>query len=159
VRAKHSVVDHIEEVLSGVFFASVLLLVLVQIFCRYILNSPLTWSEELARYLFVWVVFLGASTAIKSRSHTRFSLLLQRLPERGQRILVIVGNMSLLPFLAILIYQGSHLAVRGLEVRTPGLGIPFFFVAVSLPACAALMLLRGLWVLAQDLRKLLVDVS
>jgi TRAP-type C4-dicarboxylate transport system permease small subunit len=60
--------------------------------------------------------------------------------------------MSLLPFLAILIYQGSDLAVRALEVQTPGLGIPFFFVALSIPACGILMMLRGLTVIAKDLR-------
>jgi TRAP-type C4-dicarboxylate transport system permease small subunit len=154
MQVRRWVFDHIEEAISGTFFAILVLVVLLQIFCRYLLNSPLTWADELARYLFVWVVFLGASTAVRRRSHTRFSGLLGRLPKRGQRVLVIAGNMSLLPFLAILIYQGADLALRALEVRTPGLGIPFFFVSLSIPTCGALMMFRDLGVIVQDIRTL-----
>lgn len=154
MQVRRWIFDHIEEAVSGTFFAALVLVVLLQIFCRYLLNSPLTWADELARYLFVWVAFLGASTAVKRRSHTRFSVLLGRLPERGQKILVIAGNTSLLPFLAILIYQGSDLALRALEVRTPGLGIPFFFVTLSMPISGVLMMFRSLIVIVQDLRML-----
>ena len=58
-----------EENLAALFMGGLLFTLLLQVFTRYVLNDPLSWTEEVARYLYVYIVFLGASAAISDRTH------------------------------------------------------------------------------------------
>ncbi|MFR3118365.1 MAG: TRAP transporter small permease [[Clostridium] symbiosum] len=65
--------------------AIVCLLLIVQVFFRYVLNSPLIWSEECARYMFVWTVMLGLGYNVRTKNNISVSLLTSRLPGSMQR--------------------------------------------------------------------------
>ena len=78
-----SVDDCIAKIEAGAIIVLVLSLTAVtfaQVVTRYVLNDPLIWSEELARYLFVWVSMIGAALAVRNGGHFGLDLLLRRMP-------------------------------------------------------------------------------
>ncbi len=75
------------DVLAIVTFSGMFLCVLVQVIFRYFFDSPLTWSDELARYLFVWCAFLGWVIAARRRSHLAITSVQAKLPPRGRALL------------------------------------------------------------------------
>ena len=91
--------------------AVMVVLVFGNVVLRYGFNSGLTTSEELSRWLFVWLTFLGAIVAMKDGAHLGTDALVSRLPRRGQQVLFLVGHV-LMCFICGLLFQGSLELVR-----------------------------------------------
>jgi TRAP-type C4-dicarboxylate transport system permease small subunit len=85
------------------------LIVFLQVIYRYILTEPLHWSEEMARYLFVWLSLLGATLAFQRRGHFGFEILVQRFSPRNRRVLGVVIHLLTGFLLSILLVQGIRL--------------------------------------------------
>lgn len=83
----------LEEWLLVVAFSTMGIALLSQVFFRYILNSPLIWSEELARYLLVWVTFLGINYGIRHRAHIEMEYFFTKFPRSLQRLTPIVTQV------------------------------------------------------------------
>lgn len=111
---------------------------------RYAFNSGISVSEELSRWAFVWMVFLGALIALKEHAHLGLDSLTRRLPPIGQRLCLIVGHLLML-FVCWLIIRGSWAqAVINLDVTAPasGLSMAWFYAAgVVFGVSAAVILL------------------
>ena len=69
------------DYLVALTIATTSVLTITQVFLRYVANSPLFWSEELTRYLIVWLTFLGASLGIRHRGHIAIELIYRYLPD------------------------------------------------------------------------------
>jgi TRAP-type C4-dicarboxylate transport system permease small subunit len=83
------VLDWIEKALDAVLILMMIVMasaVVIQVVSRYIINRPTSWSEEVARYLFVWITFLGSAVVIRKRRHVDVSVLTDRLPARAARV-------------------------------------------------------------------------
>ena len=74
-----NVLDHTLEILSGVSFLAMVVLTCWQVFTRYLLKNPSSWSEELVSYMFGWMAFFGASLVTGERGHMNIPLLTERL--------------------------------------------------------------------------------
>lgn len=104
----------------------VLLLILVglvsaQVFMRYILDAPLTWSEEAARITFIWVTFIGAGLAFQRRDNLRIQLLPDALPLRPRLWLRAAMYAIEVAFMALVLYQSIPLLWRLYPAHTPAL--------------------------------------
>jgi TRAP-type C4-dicarboxylate transport system permease small subunit len=110
--------------------------VLAQVFFRYFLGSPLTWSDELARYLFVWCAFLGWVIAARRRSHLAVTMGRERLSARAQAALALVGALAALAFAAVLVWHGVRIAERNWDVETTALAISMGVVYAVVPLAA-----------------------
>ncbi len=119
-------------------FCALFVIVLAQVFFRYILNSPLIWSEELARYIFVWISFLGWLMATRDQDHIVLTMLRDRLPARARTAWLVVIELAHLGFALILLVTGWRLALRNLSVATVTLPVPFTIVYAVVPVMAAL---------------------
>ena len=120
------------------------LVVIMQVFCRYILNHSLFWSEELARYLLVWLTFLGASVAYYRNMHPGVDVVYSRLPEslkRAARICVAV--LSLLFFL-VMIWYGIRFAYFIRLQTTPALSLPKWTIFSVIPLSGLLLAIHCL---------------
>jgi TRAP-type transport system small permease protein len=117
-------------------FTGMFACVLVQVVFRYFFGDPLVWSDELARYLFVWCSFLGWVIAARKRSHLFVSIAADRLPPRGRAVLALVGALAALAFAALLVYYGTNIAARNWDVETTSLAMPMGVVYVIVPAAA-----------------------
>lgn len=128
--------------------AVMLAVAFVQVVMRYFLREPFVWGEELARYLQIWLTFLGAAACIGFGGHMAVDALVRVLPPRARvAVNVIVGLGSAAFFLALTVV-GVRLVAFVWEDRSPALSAPFGIVYLSLPIGAALsflLTLGGLW--------------
>lgn len=135
----------IEKSLEGflVFLMSVLVLdVLWQVFSRYVLNAPSSYTDELAGYLLIWVGVLGAAYVAANREHLAIDLLLQRSsPERKHKLEIIIAVCIIIFSVTVLIIGGSWLAYTRfyLSVQSSALGLPLGFVYLVLPISGILI--------------------
>ena len=124
--------------------------VIVQVFCRYVLNSSLFWSEELARYLLVWPSFLGATAAYHRRLHPRVDVLTTRLSgnlSRGVRLLVHLFSSVLF---GVMVYHGAAFAYFVRFQISPALAIPKWFIFMVIPISGIIFFLHLLWFMVDE---------
>ena len=108
------------------------LIVGLQVFSRYMLNHSLFWSEELARYLFIYLVFLGAAIVLRRGGHIQVSFFVDQLPPRLRRGVAVLGDLLLLGFAGIVFIQSVRLAAMVWTVPTAALLIPWTLVYLGI---------------------------
>jgi len=117
--------------------------VILQVFCRYILNHSLFWSEELARYLLVWLTFIGATVAYRRNMHPGVDFLFKRLDRKHRdRIRQIVHLISLL-FFVVMVWYGCTFAYFIRVQTTPALSLPKWLIFSIIPISGVLFSLHG----------------
>jgi TRAP-type C4-dicarboxylate transport system permease small subunit len=126
-----------------VFLMSILVLdVLWQVFSRYILNSPSSYTDELAGYLLIWVGVLGAAYVAANREHLAIDLLVQRSsPERKYKLELIISTCIIIFAIFVLIIGGTSLAYTRflLSVKSSALGMPLGIVYLVMPVSGILI--------------------
>lgn len=115
-------------------------IVFAQVFFRYVLNAPLSWPEETARMLIIWMTFVGAYMALREHRHIGFNLVVKKFP-RTARFWIEVGVLiSILAFLAVVIREGAYFAQRSFNIRMPYTRISVgWFVYSAFPVSGVLM--------------------
>ncbi len=135
-----------------VLFAGILLIMVCQVVCRYVFNTPLTWTEELARYCFIWACYLGAPVATRRGNHVAIVFVAERLPRTlGRPIGWAIQIFSLIFFLQ-LAFQGAILAVRSHTVEAITVPIPWSLIYLIVPLSAVLLIVQTLEAGRQTLR-------
>lgn len=127
---------------SVVAMSVMLVIIFAQVVTRYLFNYTPEWSEELARFLFVWVVFLGSALIMGESGH----LAVQFLPDKFKgtafgTVLDIIINVCGYIFIGLLLTQGWKMTSIMTFQRAPGLDIPMSWVYVIIPVSCVLMLL------------------
>lgn len=120
------------------------LVVAAQVFYRYALNSSLFWSEELARYILIWMTFLGASVAYFRRAHPAVDVLHVRLPPAARRITTIAVHMLSCLLFGIMIRYGWSFASFVHRQISPALALPKWIVYGIMPLSGVILLLHGI---------------
>jgi len=123
---------------------SMALLVAVQVFCRYVLNSSLFWSEELARYLLVWLSFLGATVAYYRGLHPGIDVLTSRLPRPARLFAHRFVQLVTMSLALVMIVAGIRFAWFVRHQISPALSLPKWTVLTVIPTSGLLLLLYGL---------------
>lgn len=146
--------DHFEEyILIGSFFFSVPL-VFFQVIMRYVFDSSLGWSEELARYVFLWQIWLGASYAAKQSRHIRIEMLKDILPPKAKKALEIMVILIWMFFMGFLAIKGGQMTRKILTLgqKSSAMRIPMGWAYLSVPAGSGLMFIRLAEKLAEAIR-------
>lgn len=94
------------DVLSGLCLAVMVVLVFGNVVLRYTLNSGITVSEELSRWLFVWLTFMGAVVALREHGHLGTDALVSRLPALGKKACLVMAQLAML-YVSWLLLSGS----------------------------------------------------
>ena len=111
-RAKH-ILKNLDAYAAGALFAVTMVLVIVNVFSRYIFNFVFAWTEEVATSCFVYTVFIGAAWCLRTRQHVGVDLLVNRLPEKAREIvhlltdIVILALNCYITYLAVLFMRSS----------------------------------------------------
>jgi TRAP-type transport system small permease protein len=132
--------------------AGIAVVVCLQVLFRYVLHQPLYWSEELPRYLLIWMAFLAAGLAQREEAHINITLLLHLFPAAGQRAIRVGMNVVILAFLGLLVYSGALVTRITVAHRSTALQIPMAVVYAALPVGAVLMMLYLSLQIVQELR-------
>lgn len=122
--------------------AAMVAVVLAAVVWRYALRAPISWSDEVATSLFVWVSFLGAALAMAERQHYGFEGLLERLPASARRLVEATTGAGVVIFLVVLTVLGLQVLPILAVQRTPSLQVSVVWVYASLPVGCALMLIQ-----------------
>ena len=136
------------DLLIAAFLAVMVVMVFGNVVLRYVFNSGIAVSEEMSRWLFVWMTFIGAVVALKEHAHLGTDILISRLPPAGKKLCLVLSQLLML-WMTWLIFSGSLSQARiNADVEAPVTGLPMAIVyaagiAFSVPA--ALLLLRELW--------------
>jgi len=149
-RISHRINAVVEQSLFGLG-ALMIVIVAAQVFFRYVLNHSLFWSEELARYILVWLTFLGATVAYRRGVHPRIDLFSHRLGSRGARAMRIAAHLAAMAFLGVLIVYGAQFAYFVRLQISPALQIPKWTVMLVLPISGVVMLLHAVAAIVSDL--------
>lgn len=124
--------------LSVALLASYFVLVLLQVFFRYVLNASLFWAEELVRGLMVWGVMIGSALVAASRGHIRVEVLELMLPPAGRRVVVWICDALTIAFSLILLVASIQLMDRAWTQQSPILEVPKWTVYMAIAVGAGL---------------------
>ena len=144
-------VNHWVERLVAAMGMAMVLIVGAQVFFRYALNHSLFWSEELARFLLVWLTFLGASTAYFRGAHPGVDALFSRLGPKEQRVSVWLVHLAALVLFGVMLVYGIQFAWFVRLQITPALGLPKWIPMAGVPLSSLVFILHCLGFMARDL--------
>lgn len=115
------------------------ILILAQVFSRFVIDLPLTWSEELSRYLMIYVVFIGAGLAMRYNKLISVELLPESLQGTKRKVIVILSLLISIVFFVILFVQGMDILSRVTMQTSPALGLPMSIPYAAVPIGALLL--------------------
>lgn len=132
----------------ALFLSLMAIFVFGNVILRYLFNSGITWSEEVSRFLFIWLIFLGAILALKDNEHLGVDSLVKKLPLRGKKLIYVISNLIMLIIL-VLIFDGSwKLTVLNIDQSAPATGMSYAYIyaiGVFTSVCMGLIILMNLY--------------
>lgn len=133
------------KVVAVLLLVGMVLLVFGNVVLRYLFNTGITIAEELSRWLFIWLTFLGSIYALREHQHLGTDTLISRLPPRGRQICLIVANLFML-WVCWLIFSGSLAQTRlNWNVTAPSSGFSlawFYSCGIVFAVSAAVILIE-----------------
>lgn len=142
------------NILAGGSFLVMVILTCWQVFTRYILNNPSSWSEELVSYLFAWMSLLGASIVTSERGHMNIPILVEKASPAAQKFLLCLGEIIAFLFSAIILaYGGIQIANLAMGQMTSSLGVPIGIFYIVLPLCGILNMIYTAYNIADILQQ------
>ena len=139
MKALRNVLNKVLNVLAGVSLIAMVLLTCWQVFTRYILQNPSSWSEELVSYLFAWASLFGASLITGERGHMNIPVIVEKMEKGAQKALAIFGELIAFSFSAIiLVYGGIEITKLAMGQMTSSMSVAVGVFYVVLPLCGVL---------------------
>ena len=127
-----------------VFYAMIVATIVVEVIRRFVLSYSSIWGEEIARYAFIYLAWVGASAAVKGRSHIRIDVLLHYLSDRLKALVYLFGDICMLALAVLALYTGLEtleVSIRFGSV-THGLRISLAWFLAAVPLGFTLMTYR-----------------
>jgi TRAP-type C4-dicarboxylate transport system permease small subunit len=134
--------NKLEEAFIMAAFAVMAVVLALQIFMRYAVNKPLIWSEELARYIFVWATFIGAGYGVRNKIHISMEVLYMRLPRKLKLAITLVTNILSIAVFAYLIPWGFVVLKDQVNIKSSAMQIPMTWVFAAVPLGCFIVCLR-----------------
>jgi TRAP-type C4-dicarboxylate transport system permease small subunit len=137
--------DNIAKFIVIISMLGMSIVIFCQIFCRYVLNYSLFWSEEVARFLMIWSIFMGASVALKRGELAAVSFMINSFREKTRKIILIAGNCAVISFFLIIIIYGYKFVMQSLSYLAPTLPVPMAVQYSSVLLSTVIMFLHILY--------------
>ena len=131
------------ETLLSVLGLGMAAIVAAQVFARYVLNHSLFWSEELARYLLVWLTFLGASSAYHRGVHPGVDILFVRMPPSIRKSAAIIVHLAAMILFGVMIWFGCRFAYFVRLQISPALSLPKWALFGIIPVCGMIFMVHA----------------
>lgn len=133
------------------------IIIFLQVIMRYAFNNSLSWSEEACKYLFVWMIWLGTSIAVKLNGHLRIEVITGKLKGRAKYSVDVIDNLIWLAFCLFLAVNGSELVMSMMERGKNASSIPWlktWVVYLAIPFSQGVLGIRVFLNIIKDIRKL-----
>lgn len=152
------VMDKFLSIACAILLSFMTVLVLIQVFSRYVLNSPVAFTEELVRYSLIWTGFIGAAYAFSTREHMSLTLLKDKFTGKAHTaLLVAIDALILLLAIFVITIGGFKLAVSASREFSALLGIPRSLVYAIAPISGIFIILAQIINLYEDVTGEKVD--
>lgn len=147
--------DKFEEYFLAITLSVSVIIIFVQVIMRYVVGESLSWSEELARYLFLWQIWVGASFAVKKKKHLRADVLQVVVPQKLKYPIEVLYTVIWLLFSIFFAYKSSILVSKIVTVGqlSAALRLPMQFAYASVPSGCILMSIRLFQKIILDYKK------
>lgn len=135
-----------QRLLLAVIFAlgsAMFVVVLAQVVFRYVLAHPLPWSEELARYLMVWVACLAASEAYVKGNHVGVTLIVNAVRPKQRKIMILIIHSAVCVLMGVVVYQGFALSLMVGDQLSPAMELPMTWPYMAVPVGAVLIFIQA----------------
>ena len=141
----------------AMLMAGMVAIVSAQVWYRFILNDPLSWSEEASRYLFVWISFMGAAAGVRYQVHLGIDLMEKILPAGSYRMVVIIVNLIIQVFLLMIIYWGFKILGVIQFQESPSMHISMRYPYMAVPIGSIFMLINSLRITVATIQNRTID--
>lgn len=141
--------------IAVVFFLTLIIAdILIGIFFRYVIGNALSWSEELARYLMIWMGFTAAILVLREEGHIGINILRDSLPQIFRRFLILAVDLLIIIFLAIWCWNSLQTLQVIKDDISSGLRIRLLWPFLAMPVCSGLMILQQLTLIPMHIKML-----
>jgi TRAP-type C4-dicarboxylate transport system permease small subunit len=131
------------EVVAGVILClTIAFTIALQVFCRYVLNQPLTWTTDLSKYCLVWLTFIGGSYVLRRQRHISISVFMRMTPERFQRFGELLSNLLVIAVLIIVGLTSFPFIKMSAKLEAVTLGVSMAYIYAAFPIGLGLMLIH-----------------
>lgn len=154
LRRINHILNHLEEYIGVLSLIITSFIVFMQVVLRYVFNYSLHWSEEVARYLIIWFIFVGSSIAVREKAHAAVDALVIYLPRQLKKVFSLLANLVAIIFCVILIVSGYETVENVINFGnvTPSLGMPMYIPYLAIPVGGLLMMIRFLQLMIEDIK-------
>jgi len=135
-------VDKAEDICLVSMFILMVAAIFLQVIMRFVFNNSLTWSEELGKFIFVWISWLGISLAERKNEHIKITLVTDRLSPKWRTVCEILSAVCMLLILGVIVYYGVQLVIFQQRVHYAGIKISTSWGYLSLVLGCGFMILR-----------------
>jgi len=141
-----NIIDYFCKILLGLALASLTVVVILQVFARSFLGFSYSWADELARYLLVFITFIGAGSALKHQKLASVTIFLTKVPQNISHLVLIVVDLLIIFFSSIMIYHGvtTTFSHRIVNQVSPAMGLPMYWIYIVIPLGGLFMLIHTL---------------
>ena len=117
------------------------IVILLQVFCRFVIYLPVPWSEECARYLMIWTGMMGSVLALTLKRHIGVEIIIKKMGRLGDMITHFLVYPITILFLGIIAQQGMDLALFNVDQESPAMELPMWVPYSAIPLGALMMIL------------------
>lgn len=135
IRFTRSLIWVLERIVTIMITATVII-ILLQVFMRYVISSPLSWTEQVARYLFIWMMMLGVPIMFYRKMYMAFDLVFDSLPPKMQKVLSIIIKVTIAIFALFFFRHSLTLCIKTWGRMTSGIKIPLYCIYLAQPVSA-----------------------
>lgn len=132
------------EIIALIAFIFLIFLTFLQVLSRYVFQTPITFSEEMGRFLFIWISFLGAAIVMKHDKHIRLDLLHEKVSPNVRSIIDILVFLLIFAFSALVFVQSIKLVSMTTRQIAPVSRIPMSYIYLNIPISAFFMCLYSI---------------
>lgn len=132
------------EYLIGAILVALIVSVSCNVVGRALFNNSLPWADELARMLFIWLVFIGAAAAFSRYEHIAVDALVRRLPLRLAHMLYLLQHLIITALMVVMMWGGYQVLARS-SGRSAIMGVPLSVLSLSLVLCVTFIAVVSIW--------------
>jgi TRAP-type C4-dicarboxylate transport system permease small subunit len=149
------ILDFLEVHLAVGVFVLLLVSISIEVFSRYVLNTPTPKFFELSIYAFVWTIYLGAALAKRYNQHIRFDILYGKLPAKGRIVVDILFDTLTTVVMIVLLIPSVRYTLWNYRIKASALRIPWTYLLVCFPLFVILIIVHNLRDIHANLRRLM----
>lgn len=116
-------IEQLINLIMALSIAGMSILIFTNVILRYAFHTGITWAEEMSRFMFIWMVFLGSILALKDGTHIGMDILVRRVPEKLRKILLLIGNFIILVISFIILCGSLKMTADSIESKAPATGL------------------------------------